>query len=145
MRRLTTRSSPPGAASDRSATPVEHAHRAPRIKALRPPWRQTVPRGPFVRDATPYRRLVALMIHPSFSGGVSSVEEFWIVIPGVTGSSPVRHPIFFGCIAQLVEHRVDNPAAPGSTPGATTISPVSVAQLVAQRPPNPKVDGSTPS
>src|SRR5688572_32548708 len=30
----------------------------------------------------------------SFDGGCSSKVEYWIVIPGVVGSSPISHPIF---------------------------------------------------
>jgi hypothetical protein len=68
----TASSSPPGAASGRAATSTDHAPRTSRITALRLPWRQTVPRGPSVRDATSYRRLAALMI-AVFHGGCSLV------------------------------------------------------------------------
>jgi hypothetical protein len=34
-----------------------------------------------------------------FDGGCSSKVEYWIVIPGVVGSSPISHPIFSCCFA----------------------------------------------
>ena len=56
---------------------------------------------------------------------VAQLVESRIVIPVVTGSSPVGHPqahaLFYASVAQLVEHRPEESSVTGSNPVGGTI------------------------